>query len=250
MRGYIVFAIFLHIIVDYLLIMASKRMLSGCIHPVRAFVGALAGGIYCTGCLLPGMLFLHTMVWYGVSLGIVCLLSFGLNREAVKVSALYCLLRIAVDGISGSGNKPQSLIWASFFCVVCLTGFYGCRQKYLPIELCCGDKKAKLQGLVDTGHTLRDPVTGSAVLIVGADIAQCLTGLTLQQISNPVESMGKIPGLRLIPYTSVGRKSGLLLAMPMQKGKIGNRRETVLVAFAPQILDEAGKFQALIGGNL
>lgn len=247
MGGYMVLAVFLHIMVDFLLIMASKRMLSGCIHPIRAVLGALTGGIYCMGCLLPGMLFLRGGLWYGVSLGLVCLISFGMHREAVKVSALYSLLRVAVDGISVSENH---LIWVSFFCAVCLMGFYGCKRRYLPIELCCGDKKAKLQGLVDTGHTLRDPVTGASVLIVGADIAQRLTGLSLQQISNPVESMGQIPGLRLIPYKSVGRNSGLLLAMPMQKGKIGNRRETVLVAFAPQILDETGKFQALIGGNI
>ena len=103
---------------------------------------------------------------------------------------------------------------------------------------------------MDTGHSLRDPVTGSQVLIVGADVAQTLTGLSPQQLADPVRCMGKLPGLRLIPYKTVGKSQGMLLAMQMPNGKIGNRTGNILVAFSPQVLDESGKFQALIGGNV
>lgn len=252
MHGYIVLAVLLQILVDYLLILASKQMFSEFSHPVRAILGALMGGIYCIACVMPGMTFLSRNLWYGVSLGLVCMLSFGLNRGAIKPAGIYCLLRVAMDGIASGQSKVHIFLWAAAFCGICLIGVYGNRQKrrLLPVELCCGKNRAKLQGLVDTGHTLRDPVTGARVLIVGADVAEILTGLSPQQLANPVESMGKLPGLRLIPYKTVGTPQGMLLAMQLQNGRIGNRKGNVLVAFAPQVLDETGKFQALIGGTL
>ena len=252
MRSYMFLAVLLHIFVSFLLILASKQVFSEFIHPVRAILGALAGGVYCSACAVPGLGFLNGGVWYFVSLILTCLLSFGIDRETVKPAAMYCLLRTAMDGLAGAGNQQQTLLWASLFCGVCLTGIWVSRHKrrYLPVELCFGEKTAKLQGLVDTGHSLRDPITGRQVLIVGADVAQMLTGFTSQQLADPVENIGKIPGLRLIPYQSVGKSQGLLLALPMQSGRIGHRKTSVVVAFAPQILDETGKFQALIGGTV
>ena len=80
-----------------------------------------------------------------------------------------------------------------------------------------------------------------------ANIADQLTGLSLRQISEPVETMGKVPGMRLIPYRAVGQTGGLMLALPVKRSKIGGRKGSTLVAFAPQILDESGKYQALLG---
>lgn len=249
-RDYMFLAVLLQIFVSFLLVLASKQVFAEFIHPVRAILGALVGGIYCSACAVPGLAFLNGVLWYGVSLGVTCLFSFGIARETIKPAVMYCLLRTAMDGLAGAGNRQQTLLWAALFCGVCLIGIWVSRYKkrYLPVELCWGEKKAKLQGLVDTGHSLRDPITGKQVLIVGADVAQMLTGFTSQQLANPVENIGKIPGLRLIPYQSVGKSQGMLLALPVQSGKIGNRKTSVVVAFAPQILDETGKFQALIGG--
>ena len=251
-RGYMILAVILQVLVSFLLILASKQVFSEFIHPVRAILGALVGGVYCSACAVPGLAFLNGIVWYAVSLSLTCLFSFGIGRETVKPAVMYCLLRTAMDGLAGARSQQQTLLWASIFCGVCLIGMWLCRYKrrYLPVELCWGEKKAKLQGLVDTGHSLRDPITGKQVLIVGADVAQMLTGFTSQQLAEPVENIGKIPGLRLIPYQSVGKSQGMLLALPVQSGKIGNRKTSVVVAFAPQVLDETGKFQALIGGTV
>lgn len=250
MERYLILAVILQILVNFLLIVAVKRMLSEFIHPIRALLGALAGGIYSAACLLPALAFLNGNVWYAAGLAAVCLACFGLSREAGKPAVMYCLLRVSVDGLAKAQNQVQTLLCAAVFCGVCLLGFYREKRRFLPVELCCGANRARLQGLVDTGHSLRDPVTGSQVLIVGSDVAQALTGLSPQQLADPVRSMGELPGLRLIPYKTVGKSQGMLLAMQMPNGKIGNRKGNILVAFAPQVLDETGKFQALIGGNV
>ena len=100
----------------------------------------------------------------------------------------------------------------------------------------------------DTGNLLRDPITGRQVLVVGGDVALELTGLTQEQLRSPVESIGALPGLRLIPYRNVGNSSGFLLALRLQNVKIGKWKGSTLVAFAPEGLSSEGAYQALTGG--
>ena len=117
----------------------------------------------------------------------------------------------------------------------------------MPVELAYGDKHLHITALQDTGNTLRDPVTGRDVLVVGADVASELIGLTPHQLQSPVESVGVLPGLRLIPYHSVGTRS-FMLAMRLQNVKIGTWQGSSLVAFAPEGLSSEGTYQALTGG--
>ena len=96
-----------------------------------------------------------------------------------------------------------------------------------------------------TGNTLQDPVTGQPVLVIGADAANRLTGLSREQLRSPVESLEALPGLRLVPYRTVGG-SGLMLARKYQNVKIGKWKGSQLVAFAPERL--GGGYEALTGG--
>jgi len=116
------------------------------------------------------------------------------------------------------------------------------------VELSYGDKRVQLTALRDTGNTLRDPVTGRQVLVVDASTAGKLTGLSVQQLKKPVESVTALPGLRLIPYRAVGQAGGLLLALKIPQAKIGSWQGSALVAFAPEGLGSDGTYQALTGG--
>lgn len=130
----------------------------------------------------------------------------------------------------------------AFACMV-----IGKENKFVPVELTYAGRTVTLTALRDTGNMLRDPITGEQVLIIGADAAQKLTGLTEAALRDPVGTMGRLPGLRLIPYQTVGN-AGFLLALPMQSVKLGNQRVNTLVALSPRIFDH--HYQALTGGNL
>ena len=88
------------------------------------------------------------------------------------------------------------------------------------------------------------------MLVVGGDVAGELTGLTKEQLKSPLDSMGVISGLRLIPYHTVDRNTGFLLALKLQNTRIGSWRGSTLVAFAPEVLNREGAYQALMGGVL
>ena len=117
-------------------------------------------------------------------------------------------------------------------------------------EIYYKDQHYKICALRDTGNQLKDPLTGNSVLIVGSDVAQAMTGLTVDQLRNPVESLSLIPGLRLIPYKTVGQAGAFLLAMRIGKVKIGTWQGSAVVAFSPVQLSAKGTYQALTGGNL
>ena len=120
----------------------------------------------------------------------------------------------------------------------------------MPLQIGLGDKSANLIALKDTGNTLRDPLTGEPVLVISASVAGRLTGLTEQQLKNPLETMAScfLPGLRLIPYHSIGNAGGFLLAKRFEDVVIAGKRKSTLVAFAAEGLGNGEIFQALTGG--
>ena len=246
MQSYIVIGIIIRILADFLLILGINRLSAPGERIWRGLAGAVAGGIYATLCMVLKWQFLRHPVGYAVSLLLTCLIAFGFGNHMRKWP-MFCLLRLGLDGL---GNSTGELIGAALLFCVCLYCFrVAGGKRYVPVELQYQNNRVALQALYDTGHGLTDPVTGKPVLVVGADVADRLTGLTQEELKKPVEMMGKVPGLRLIPCQTIGRAE-LMLALPLEHIRIGNRKGRYLVAFAPRVLDENGKFQGLIGGTV
>ena len=242
----------LNFLVDFLLLLAAGRLCGVPVRLHRALAGAAFGGIYAGACLLPGFYFLGNALWRTVSLTAIALIAYGISRSALRKGLVFAFLSLALGGAvmgMGQGGFLGIVCAAGVVCLMCWFGFRGRigGASYIPVELTHRGKQIHLTALQDTGNTLRDPVTGHQVLVVGADVASKLTGLTREQLQRPVESMGALPGLRLIPYRSVGGSS-FLLAMRFQDVKIGKWKGSTLVAFAPDGLNSEGTYQALTGG--
>ena len=240
---------------DLLLLMGTNRLCGFPPFPRRAAVAALLGGVHAGACFLPGFGFLCNNLWRVVCLGLICWIAFGLSKSAMRRAAVYVLLTMALGGITtgiGNGGAWSLVASAGLLFLFCAFGF---RDRpgsvtYVPVELRYGEKHLRLLALQDTGNTLRDPVTGRPVLVVDAQTANNLTGLSHQQLSCPLDAMKQLtlPGLRLVPYHSVGQDTGLLLALQLQDVTIGKWRGSSLVAFAPGGLSREGAYQALTGG--
>ena len=247
MKQSMILAVVIRMTVDYLLLMMANRIAHRQTGTLRLLMAALLGAVHAGICLKTGLM--QNLLWRLLICGMMGMISYELDRGFIERILLFSLLRFCVDGmVSGTGGGKE-LIWAVVLGGICLYGMrdqMGLRQ-IVQVELTHRGNTVKLNALRDTGNTLRDPITGKSVLVVDANIADQLTGLTLRQISEPVETMGKVPGMRLIPYRAVGNAQGLMLALPVKRSKIGGRKGSTLVAFAPQILDESGKYQALLG---
>lgn len=255
MAVYVDVVAFLNFLVDFLLLLGANRL---CGYPPgwgRVALASAVGGIYGGVCLFPGFHFLGNTLWRIVCLAGMSWIAFGFSFGALRRGIVFVLLSMALGGIAlglGGGGVYALLAAAAGVCIMCALGF---REKlgsvtYVPVALSYGGKHVRLTALCDTGNTLCDPVTGRPVLVVGADVASQLTGLTQQQLRSPVSTISQTPvsGLRLIPYRAVGQECGLLLALRMQDVRIGNWRGSSLVAFAPDGLSREGDYQALTGG--
>lgn len=247
----------LNFAVDFLLLIGTDRL---CGYPVRlgrAAAAAAFGGVYGGACMLPQLAFLGNTLWRIVSLGLMAVIAFGWNRSALRRSVLFVFLSMALGGIAmgmGHSGAIGLIAAAAGVCLMCAIGFRGKLKgrEYVAVTLTYSGQRRSLTALRDTGNTLTDPITGESVLVVGADVAKELLGLTQAQLCSPVETLGRqeIPGLRLIPYRAVGQPNGMLLALRMDEVIIGRQKARTLVAFAPQELGREEGYQALAGGGI
>lgn len=232
--------------VNVLLLYAAGQLLGGNGNPVRIFGGAFLGALFVAFSMVPGFQFLGNFLWRLCSLALSALLTFGFSKATLPKLLLFSLLHLSLEGIAGEENEMLSmLLGAAGIGFACLA--VGKRRDFIPVELRNGDQTLHITALRDTGNTLHDPITGKPVLIVGADVAGKLTGLTPAALQDPVRTIGSIPGLRLIPYQTVGN-TGFLLALRIPDVKIGNRQGSTLVAFSPLVF--GGNYQALTGGTI
>ncbi len=244
----------LNFLVDFLLLLGTNR-LSGCpAEAKRCAAAAVLGSVYGGACLLPGFRFLGSLLWRTVFLGLMGGIAFGLDAGAVKRTGIFLLLTMALGGAAvsfGQGNWLSLILSAAGLWLLCRLAFpegMG-TQSYVPLELTHGDTHLTLTALRDTGNTLRDPVTGEQVLVLSAEAARKLTGLTREQLKDPLDTLARhpVPGLRLIPYRAVG-SSGFLLGLRFPDARLGNRKQSIVAAFAPEGLGRGEGCQALAGG--
>lgn len=213
------------------------------------------GGIYAGACLLPGFSFLGNAFWRTVSLILMAGIAFGWNRSAFQRGAVFVLLSMALGGIATGFVKKNfgglvaaaALVW--LLCRLSFRGSIGVKE-YVPVKISWQDRTVSLIALKDTGNGLKDPLTGESVLVAGSDIAQKLLGLSKEQLEHPLDTMGKMPGLRLIPYHAVGKPCGMMIAFRFPNTQIGAQTRDPLVAFAPEELGRGESYQMLTGGAI
>lgn len=249
--GLYMLATFLNFLVNFFLLIGTNQIIGEHLNVKRSVVAAALGGVYAAVCL--HIYVLGNTLWRLCAIGIMSKLAFGrcLGRQGL----LFMILQLAVSGVAAglhSSGLLSVIITAVGICVMFLAGIWDRRTKHIPVELSYGGKTVRVIALRDTGNTLQDPLTGQPVLVLGADAAKELTGLSPAQLRRPVDVLPKqpIPGLRLIPYHTIDTPEGLLLGVWIKEAKIGKRKAGTLVAFAPEKLSEDGSIQALTGGML
>lgn len=252
---YLDLVMLLNAAVDFLLLLGTNRLTGFSANIKRLIPAALLGGLYGGACLVPEFHFLGNILWRLVSLGAMSVLAFGLNSSALRRCGIFVLLTMALGGVVSSFHS-RDFVWillgAFGIWGLCKVGFGSgtVGRTYVPLQIRHDGKTVDLIALRDTGNGLKDPITGENVLVIGGKAAQEISGLTEAQLRSPLETMArqKQPGLRLIPYASVGQGGGMLLAMRFRDVKLGGKDGSALIALAPEPIGRGEGFQALTGG--
>ena len=256
MTVYLDLVVILNFLVDGLLLMGANRL---CGYPVRwrhCALAALLGSGYAGVCLLPDFRFMGSTLWRILMLGAMSVVAYGWNISAVRRGTVFVLLSMALGGMStglGNGNFISILMAAVGLVMLCALGFklpIGSAE-YLPAELCWRGKNIKFTALMDTGNTLKDPITGGSVLVVGADVGAKL-GISRELMQDPVAVLPQkpLPGARLIPYRAVGKPGGMMLLVRCETVRLNGREISPMVAFSPDEIGKAEGYQALAGGSI
>lgn len=245
----------LNFLVDFLLILAVNRYCGVPASKGRAAAGGALGGVYGAVCLLPGFSFLGGSFWRIAALVAVGAVSFGLRRSAVRKTLIFALLNMTLGGmvlLFNAGNLLAVIVCACLLGIFCIFAKRQKRGALAFVELRMGEMHRTLLALRDTGNSLCDPLTGMQVLVAGADIAREMFGLTAEQLRQPAETLMhlQLRGARLVPFNTIDKNGGLLLAVNMDAVTIDGEKAGTLVAFSPLRIGSGADYEALTGGNL
>lgn len=109
------------------------------------------------------------------------------------------------------------------------------------VNLFFGEKQLLVEGLIDTGNSLRDPTTGRPVHILDRKAMECFS-------SERVE--GRIC---YVPFHSIGKKDGLLLVVKMDRMHILGVHECwiedPLIGISDELISIEGEYKMILNPN-
>ena len=137
------------------------------------------------------------------------------------------------------------------------------KQMLCPVTIFLGGENMSLQALVDTGHTLHDPLNNAPVIIAEFESVKELLPDRLrlifyeQQENDLSELLTASVGsrfygrIRMIPFASLGMSNGMLIGFRPDRVSLQDRtREDVVIGIYNKKLSGDGRYQGLIGPEL
>ncbi|HHY10460.1 MAG TPA: sigma-E processing peptidase SpoIIGA [Firmicutes bacterium] len=278
-------------IFEYLLLWAAATVTRTPTKPTRLSLAALVGTLHYLLYLMAG---LGLIPFYGFLrfLPVLILLSFAMLAVAFYPAPLKRLLGVAAYfyGIgffaAGAGMAAAYILGdpavprfglgtLAAVLTILITAEIGwgvvhkqvVKSVYrIPLEISCEEQVVNVSALVDTGNNLHDPFNRQPVIIVEqkalgplipAEINSLVKALE-QGGLNTTDELAGLPAwqtrLRLIPFSSVGKKNGLMIGFRPDKIRIGKHLAALdfnpTVAIHPHALDPNGEYAALIPPSL
>jgi len=274
---------FLNGLVDYLLLLAAARLAGEPLRRIRFGAGAVLGGGYAVGIVLPGLGFLGHPLCRAASCLLMLVTAYGGSRRLLRQGVIFLALTCAFGGgvmaiglLSGRGLTlgrgvfysvldVKTLLLSAAACYALLTGAMqrvgrhtAASGELQPVQLHLGGRQVELTALVDTGNTLTDPVSGRPAMVAEGEAVWPLFPAehrpSVRDMRDPAGGLQRLGTeewkgrFRLLPYRSVGVERGMLLAVKVDSWILnGEERGPLLVALSPTPVSDGGGYRALIG---
>ena len=138
------------------------------------------------------------------------------------------------------------------------------RQLLCNVQVFIGEQDCSFDALVDTGHSLKEPISQSPVIIAEFELIKTFLpdGLKvlfyekqendlLQFISSREESFYN--RIRMVPFTSIGRNNGMLIGFRPDRVKVQGGKDTppdVVIGIYNDTLCRDGRYRGLLSPEL
>lgn len=273
---YLDMLLLLNFIANYLLLLGAGRLSGAGLRRWRIALGAAAGAGYPALLLIPATAWL--LQWpYKILVGVVMvLIAYGGEKKLLKIAVFFFASSAALAGVIlaaellGAGELilENGLMYSNFNFRLLLLIFVMCyfsmslffrrvgrhdSKELVQLRIEAVQKQVVLTALLDSGHTLTDPISNRPVVVTEFYLFQ--DGLPADvDPAQPIEGLKRcrsrgIETARLVPYRAVGVDCGLLLALKANSVMLGDKNlGSLLIALSPTPVSDGGAYQALIGG--
>ncbi len=259
--------------INYVLMLCTAKICGITAGRLRIAAAGVFGGVYAVSAIFFNFLNSPALK---IACGIIMvLIVFGSEKRILRVGLIFFAVSAAFGGsifavslLRGDSAGIQisvktliisfALCYAVFAIVFRRLGRVAIKADTVSVTLSLGERSLRLTALRDTGNSLTDTLTGKPLIIISReDAVQLLPPraaalFTEEAFSDPVSLTLKAEAagirLRLLPYSAVGIKSGLLPAFRLDSTLIdGKRSANLLAAVSPTKLSDVGAYSALVG---
>lgn len=286
-----------NLVINYLILYVTAKFLRLKASTLRLFAGAVVGALYVAFIiLLPGMkVFYTTLAKILLSLSIVAvafspkkvlpfiktLVIFYISTFIFAGAALAFLFFNQQGGFVKNGivyvfgQSKWTLLFFSFVTVGIIIKIFMevIQSRYLkerlliPVKIAFDNRMIDLPALVDTGNSLKDPVTNIPVMVVEFKALEELLPLEIKNLfaNSKEEDLNCVTAtistskwfsrFRLIPYSSMGKENGMLIGFKPDYIELGEEDEkrdikNVIVGIYNRSLSRNEEYKALVGPEL
>lgn len=242
---------------DYLLLLLLRKMLSCTATLGNIFLGAFVGALLtCIIIILPIPYAILKFILFHVFVNTV-MIRVGLKIKNVRCFVkAYFMLYIGGFLLGGVLSTLQQYVRVgSLFFAVAVGGYLivskiwdyiaaiqKMKQYHCEVDLYIGDKKCRVQGIIDTGNGLCDPISNQPVSILDRNTARQFFG---------EEKLSKV---RYIPYHSIGKKEGVMPALKIDRMCVFREEECwvkePLIGVSEETISAGGEYQMILNPNL
>ncbi|MCT4596331.1 MAG: sigma-E processing peptidase SpoIIGA [Vallitalea sp.] len=296
---YIDIVFIINLLMDYIILFIVKVMTKKNTKKIRLLIGALVGALMmCIIVILPYSNYLfNVIVGYLLTSLLIVYISFKPSRlsELIKLTVIMYLSAIMLGGImfalyyysfigveiskviNGTYNMDLKVGLFILFGIIALiifkvigkiiTSTAVINKNLFGIEININNHKINVNGLLDTGNNLYDPITNNPVIIAESDLLKKFMEEDnfnkLNNISNNLYNvtdfveLGQLSKLklRLIPFSSLGNDNGMLLGIVADNIciNIGDEKKDfndVVIAVYNKKLSNDNSYQVLIHPEL
>jgi stage II sporulation protein GA (sporulation sigma-E factor processing peptidase) len=256
---YIDTLVIINLYVNFFLIKACGVFSHRRISTPRCILGAAAGGVSSLVILLPPMPALPSIAMKLFIGGTLVLIAFGAGKF-IRNALIFLVINVVFAGLMlvlSLFASPLGMVYnngvvyfdisflalvfsttAAYFLIRALRYFMDVKfntDKLYAVSFSYMGKSRELSAFADSGNTLTDFFTGKPVIICDKSACdgifpelECLTG-----------DYDVIPGLRFLPYSTVGG-SGLLPVFKPESVRIGNKRVNALIGISKEGINKDG----------
>lgn len=281
---------------DFIILWLVRKLAKQKIVLSKIIMGALIGAMMmCIIVILPFKnYFFNVILGYLITSLLIIYMTFRPKsvRELIKLTILMYLIAVMLGGIMFSlyyysffgtalseiikgtylGNiKVSFLILIGFVALIIfklvsrtLSRSVAVHQNVMDIQISINQATIHVNGLLDTGNNLYDPITNNPVIIGECDLLKpVLTEKNFTQLIGMSNNLYDIKllsefsslKLRLIPYSSIGNENGMLLGIVTDSVSIKNGNnyrnfKDVVIAIYNKKLSKDNSYQVLIHPEL